>query len=216
MPVGDIYELAIHGTVLGQKHVSTLHFRQVVAVPVPAPGGQALIDDWQSGCQASYRAMFNNTPASAVAVAEIQAHHVAGAGPLLATVIEAVASPGGNGTRVGGSQPLPSSFCAVAAYRSALASKRFRGRGFFSGLEEADNDSNTLQASYTGLLNTYLAAVLATFGPAAGAPQFRWVVFSRAELAATGVPANAVQDVLSYAIRGVPHWLRSRSPGHGS
>lgn len=65
----------------------------------------------------------------------------------------------------GGATPLPNSLAAVVTLRTALAGKRYRGRVYFSGANEAQNDaSGHIASAFNAALVGFMEAVQSNLG----------------------------------------------------
>lgn len=210
MAVNDTSQLAIKGTVGGQDHVHTLHFRAVDALA----NEQGLIDAWQANARAAYRAIFKNTDTP---VDVITAAHVCGAVPLRALAQEVEVAPNRAGSEGNdSSQPLPTFNAAVVSVRTAYSGKSRRGRFYIGGLSEANTDGNVL-GSLQARIQAYVTALMANFSGANAAGGWSLVVHSR-KLAA--VPGTQCQDssalVTAMIVRNEVGTMRSRKAGHGN
>lgn len=210
MAINDTAQLAVKGTVGGQDHVHTLHFRAIDAIA----NEQGLIDAWQANARTAYRNIFKNTDTP---VDIITASHVCGAIPLRALAQEVEVAP----NRVGGegndtSQPLPTFNAGVVSVRTAFSGKSRRGRFYIGGLSEANTDGNTLGA-LQARIQAYVTALLAAFTGAGSMGGWQLVVHSR-KLAA--VPGTQCQDssalVTAMIVRAEVGTMRSRKLGHGN
>lgn len=209
MAVNDTVQLSVKGKVIGQDHVHTLHFRFQDLLATE----QGLIDAWQASCRTAYRGLFKS-PDEPVQL--ITAQQVCGAVPLRAIVEETEVVGSRVGTLASGSDFAPPHEAAVVSIRTGLSGKSRRGRSYIGGLLDDNMSSGVLAAPYIALLNTYYAALLATFGVGGTSGSYLWAIHSRT-LAA--VPGTQCQDssalVSTFIIRSEVGTMRSRKIGHG-
>lgn len=209
MAVNDTWELIVRGTSAGTMHIHTLHFREV---SLAAGGGQALIDDWEAQCLATYRGLFQ---IGQHPVNLLRATKVCGAVPLPTATEKAYTFALGQGTRPSGSSQVSPSFLAcVVAEKGIFAGRRRSGRFFLGGSFESDVDTNDYTAGYIAIVQGYLN-VLTTRYITASASSFQLVTHSRVE-AATGadclVSSTPVQSLI---VNSRATTMRSRKVGHG-
>jgi hypothetical protein len=202
--------MAVKGTVGGETHVHTLHFRAADALA----NEQGLIDQWQTSCRTAYRNIFvvGDTPVDTITVQQ-----VCGSTPLRAPVIETEIAPnraGGEGNDT--SNLMPTFVAGVVSVRTAFAGKSRRGRFYIGGLTEAGVTQNIL-GSVAGRIQTYLTALETAFRSPNALSGWSLVVHSR-KLAA--VPGTQCQDsstlVTSLLLRNEVGTMRSRKLGHGT
>jgi hypothetical protein len=213
-----IYKLAVIGTVQGQQHVHTLHFRSTTD-----PDGLARAEDdwqsnlinlWQGAPMTAYRAIFYTADSP---VQQYQVRKVCGSLPLPAGVDEAEAAGSILGTRTGGTQPLAPWLAQVVTIRSALAGRRYRGRNFLGGLDENDVGGAVISVGRTNLVDAYYNALVAAFiTPLEVDVEARLFVYSRVQ---SGVPGtqcqNAGSDARGYQSRTALATMKSRKAGSG-
>ncbi len=132
MGANDTYQLAVQGTVGGQMHVHTLHFRDITG------GGSAesLVAEWKSAHHTNYRNIFRNDDNP---VEKITARQVCGTVPLGAPY-EDFPSTGQNGSRNPGADGLGDKLAPwlaqVFQVRTSYAGRSRRGRFYLGGLSE--------------------------------------------------------------------------------
>lgn len=210
MSVNDTTQLAVQGTVGGQTHIHTLHFRYLD----PTASEQGLIDLWQANARTAYRGMFSTNDSPVIL---LRASEVCGALPLRAPVEEAEAGGNQTGTRVISAERLPSWLAAVVSERTAFAGKTRRGRFYIGGLFEDETTGNTLNSGYIAWVQAYVDAIMGTFGPSGTSNLYRLVVYSR-KLAS--VPGTQCQDsstvVTSMLVNANIGSMKSRKPGSGT
>src|SRR5918992_1239699 len=114
MPINDTYELAVIGTVNGQQHIHTLHFRSTDG----SQEADGLADDWQTGMSALHRALFQT---SDLPVELVRANKVCGSTPLPGPHEVAVVGAARQGTRSSGGAALPSFTALVVREKGELA-----------------------------------------------------------------------------------------------
>lgn len=210
MSVNDTVQLSVIGTVAGQTHIHTQHFRYLD----PTSTEQGLIDLWQANCRTTYRNMFNTTD---LPVLLLRAGQVCGAIPLRAPVEEAEAPATQAGTLNWTGDRAPSWLAGVVSERTAFAGKSRRGRFYIGGLYEAAIAGNDLGATHKGHIQAYVDALNGTFGAAGSSNLYRLVVYSR-KLAS--VPGTQCQDsstvITSLLVNDAIGSMKSRKPGSGT
>jgi len=111
------------------------------------------------------------------------------------------------GTRVGGDQLLSPALTAVAIFRTAIASRRFRGRMFMPPALASNQLGGAGQ--WTTAAQTWFAECITFLGLAVPSmpSEYDFGVYSR-----TGAEADddAFKVITSYSIANRQHWRRSR------
>lgn len=211
MAVNDTILLAIRGTVGGQTHVHTLHFREMAV----AADEQGLIDEWQAACMTPFRGMFDNDDTPVILATASQ---VCGATPLRAPVEEAVTPPGGIGTLTLPGDRVPSWLAAVVSVRTAVAGRSRRGRFYIGGLFEDVIHENSIDAAHLLRVKVYTDALMATFGPGGTMVANHALVVHSPKLAS--VPGTQCQNSSTIVTALLPRTLigsmKSRKPGSGT
>lgn len=210
MATNDTAQLSVKGSVLGQEHVHTLHFRHLV----PGADEFLLVDEWQAACKATYRSLFG-TPDSPTQ--QYVARQVCGAIPLRAPDEET--EPVGQilGTRTIATDPLSPFMAAVTSVRTASAGRSRRGRFFIGGIYEGDQAGGNLTTTYLTAVTAYHTALMAAFGPSGTSGSFKLVVHSRKLAAVPGAQCQDVSTLVTGLIaRSVLGTMKSRKPGSGS
>lgn len=210
MSVNDTVQLTVQGTVAGQTHIHTQHFRYLD----PTSTEQGLIDAWQASARTAYRNMFNNTD---LPVILLRASQVCGAIPLRAPVEEIEAGANQAGTLSYAGQRAPSWLAVVFSERTAFAGKSRRGRFYIGGLYEAAITGNDVESTAMTVYTAYRDALMNTFGPSGTNNLYRLVVYSR-KLAS--VPGTQCQDsstvITSMGVNVELGSMKSRKPGSGT
>lgn len=209
--VNDIWRLSIKGTVHGQDHVVTCHFRNVSDVGTDAAVGQAIIDAWQADARAQYRACFRNedTP-----VDLITAQKVCGSVPLPAAIQETEVAPNRVGSAGSASDLVsaPASTARIITLRTAIAGRRYRGRQYLGGVVDGNTDTpHLLNSGHVATLQAYGDALVA-----AGGVTYNLFVFSRVLAALGGQCQDFGADVTQAVARNYLGTMRSRMLGHGN
>lgn len=216
--VNGIYRLAVIGTVLGQQHIHTLHFRSTAAGNAVAMDEatyqQGIIDDWQAAARTQYRGMFYSI---ANPCESYQVRKVCGSLPLPAGVDEAEAGGSTAGGLGASTAPGPPWLANNVTWRTALAGRSFRGRSFFGGLDEQDFAGAVIQANRLNPTNTYCTALITAFvTPLETAVNQKLFVFSLKRSGMVGVACqDAGSDVKSFQARTALASMKSRKAGHG-
>jgi hypothetical protein len=212
----DTVQLSVIGTVGGQNHVHTLHFRYLS--PTPTDGDLAA--DYRDNMLTSYKAMFatGDSPSLIVRVAQ-----VCGTVPLRAPAEVSPATTAGTRSLTGIGEPLPTWLASVSSVRTAFAGRSRRGRFYIGGLYEWDVFQNILTGALTPdsrseLLAVYTAALLARYGPGNSNLIDAMLVVHSPTLAA--VPGTQCQDssteVTGIINRETVGSMKSRKPGSGT
>lgn len=210
MAINDTAQLSVIGSVLGQEHVHTLHFRHT------GPGGDesVLIDEWQASARTAYRALFSTVDQPAIRYVGRQ---VCGTIPLRAPDEETEVPATAFGTRTTATDPLSPFMAAVFSVRTASSGRSRRGRFYVGGIYEGDQSGGNLTSAYQTLMGAYVTALLGAFGPSGTSGQFRMVVHSRLLAAVPGqLCENSSTLVTGILARPVLGTMKSRRPGSGS
>lgn len=210
MSINDTILLAVNGTVMGQKHVHTLHFRCMKTDPVE----QQLIDRWQATSRTTYRALFDDVDKP---IELYRAQQVCGDIPLRAAAEEGEVAPNILGSSAFGGDDGPSWLAAVVSERTAFAGPSRRGRFYIGGLHEQHIAGNDLVSAHITRLTAYCTALLGEFGPAATLPDFRLVVHSHKLASVPGTECeNSSTLVTALMVRAAVGSMKSRKPGSGT
>jgi hypothetical protein len=224
MPAANgIYKLAVIGTVAGQQHVHTMHFRSTIdpdsLVMTEEQYFDALLSAWQTNARTQYRAIFTTDHSP---VQTYQLRKVCGSLPLPAGLDASESAPnqGGttNGAAVGAGEAAAPWLANVVTERTALAGRRYRGRFVLGGLYEGFISGATvlpLRLTPTGAYTTALTAAFVT--PADVDTPFRAFVYSRTQALEfpTAPCQTAGADVRTYQVRDVLATMKSRKAGSG-
>lgn len=210
MAQNDTLMLSVRGTVGGQQHIHTLHFRAGTTTAAPETD---LITAWMGAPFAAYRALFRTTFNPALL---IRASQVCGSLPLRSPAEVAPATAAQVGTRGLAGDDMPSFLAALVSIKTTLAGRTRIGRFFIGGLNELDCSGNALQTGLITVLQAYVDALKAAF-VTPGAPEFRLVVHSR-KLASQEPPLDCLVSsapVTNLIVSTAPTTMRSRKMGHG-
>ena len=217
-----IYKLAVIGTVAGQQHIHTLHFRATTdpdGVLMDEDTWQTdLVNQWRTAAGVQYRALFHTT---ALPVQSHQVRKVCGSVPLPAGVD--VAEPGATSAGTGSSSEYNSEALApwlatVTTHRTALAGRRYRGRSFIGGLHEASVIGAVVQAVRITTLTAYYDALRAAFiTPLEVDTPRKLFVYSKRqiELFPSTPCQNSGADVRTFQVRDQLATMKSRKAGSG-
>ena len=226
--VNGIYRLAVIGTVAGQQHVHTLHFRSTLDPDSLSASEeqwqQELIDAWQGAPRTAYRGIFYtvHNPCE-----QYQVRKVCGSLPLPAGVDEAEAGGSTAGTMPGGSSITAPWLAQNVTWRTGNAGRSYRGRSYIGGLDENDITGAVVAPARVTLLATYCTALKTAFvDPGDLDTPYKLFVFSR--VLAEGKPATpdkpavppvecqqAGADVRSFQTRTALATMKSRKAGSG-
>ena len=220
--VNGIYKLSVIGTISGQQHVHTLHFRSTAAgnsVGFTEPAWmQDLLTTFQASCQAPYLQMFGgvDTPISL-----FQVRKVCGSVPLPAGLDAAPAGGAKVGTGVAGEfngDKQPPWLAAVVTTRTALSGRRNRGRFFLGGLYESMSAGSTLTTTRQTAIQAYVNALNTAYvAPLETAKNSALFVFSKTQskLEPATPCQNCGADVVSFQVRDQLATMKSRKAGSG-
>lgn len=208
MPIGDVWQVQARGTVLGQQHIHTLHFRDITGLAAPT----AIVTVWQATCRTAFRNCFENTD---LVLQDYVIRQVCGTPPLAASA--AATEPGATqaGTRTSGSDTEPSWLARVISWRTAFSGRRFRGRSYLGGLRESWLSGNNLVGGETALLDAYVTAFLGAFGPTGSSTDWRGVVYSQVARDGGATCVTAGSQITGAISRLAVASMKSRKPGHG-
>lgn len=210
MAINDTAQLTVKGTVAGQTHVHTLHFRLMD----PVLAEQDLINLWQANCRTEYRTLFVNVDEPCQTY---RAAQVCGSIPLRAPVEEEEVAPNRVGVNAPSGDRLPSWLAAVSSVKTALAGRSRRGRYFIGGLYEVQAAGNDISTAHQAGVQAYGTKLIATFGAGGTeAGKFRLVVHSRT-LAVPGVLCENSSTLVQAITAKLPMGsMKSRKPGSGT
>jgi len=168
------------------------------------PGPDQLLDEWHAAHRAPYLALLpdNSNLLRLHALQVPDQDQVPLGSPTVAELQEDAA-----GTRVLGDQELSPGLCCVATFRTAIGTRRTRGRmfcppGLDSGLVSPNRRWVTTANYYLDRCKTFCADVVAGLES-----EYDFVVYSP-----TGAEAgqDAFKVITSYSLPNRQHWLRSR------
>lgn len=214
-----IYKLAVIGTVHGQQHVHTLHFRSTAAPTALAASEETYQSDllaaWQTAARTPWRALhFNfNKPCQ-----QYQVRKVCGTIPLPAGLDAAETPPNDTGTGVPtAAEWVASWLCHVVTLRTPFSGRRYRGRNFIGGMQEDQVSGDTISTSRLTLTTTYYEALRTAFITPDDLTKIASLfVFSRKQAAVGGTQCHqAGGDVRSYQVRNNLATMKSRKFGSG-
>jgi hypothetical protein len=204
--IGDTAMLAIVGTVDGQDHIHTLHFRSTAVQLLSTLGAS-----WQGTPLTAYRALFRSDDQCAGVIRSI---HVCGSIPLNNSDDLIPGGVNQFGTRVTSTARMPSFVAALVAEKGVSSGRQNQGRFFIGGIQETDVLGNSMETSYMSLLQTYVNALDAAYVSAVS-PAWRLVVHSR-KRALPGVDCVDSSTLVAQLLpRTAVTTMRSRKVGHG-
>jgi hypothetical protein len=210
MAINDTTLLTVKGSVFGQDHVHTLHFRSIDI----GASEQDLIDAWQAGCRTSYRAIFST---GEFPCQTYTARQVCGSVPLRAPVEETETTPLSEGTKTGATGAMPPWIAGVVSVRTAFAGRSRRGRFYLGGMAESEQELAVITSGRLALQQAYIDDLISEFVFPAGAGGWTLVVHSH-KLAA--VPGTDCEDsstlVTGFLNRSAVATMKSRKAGHGT
>lgn len=218
-----IYKLAVIGTVAGQSHVHTLHFRSTISTaidPWDEDAAQAdLLSAWQTGCRTAYRGIFttDHTP-----IQTYQIRKVCGTPPLPAGLDASETGPNSvgsiNGAAVGAGEAMAPWLANVVTERTSLAGRRYRGRFFLGGLYEGFVAGSAIGAGRLTPTQVYADALVATFVTPPDTTK-EWALFVYSLKQAKEFPATPCQNtganVRTLQVQGALASMKSRKAGSG-
>jgi hypothetical protein len=211
MAVNETFELAVQGTVVGQRHIHTLHFRSLSLEADEAN----LAADWQTNLRTSFRACFF---AADKPVELLKVRKVCGTLPLPSVyeLVEAGATQAG--TRTAGSVQSPALIAALVKEKGVFAGRKRSGRFFMSGSNIGDINLHDFQPAYIAIIQSYATALAARYISSGSASPWRLVTHSRA-LAAEQPPLDCEDSstlVQALIVSTRVTTMRSRKLGHGT
>lgn len=209
--LNDTAQLSVIGSVAGQQHIHTLHFRLLDATSTNLE--PSLIDSWQAACRTTFRGLFGTADSPCQLY---RAQQVCGSLPLRAPAEEAEVSPNIAGSLTLTTDQLAPWLAAVISWRTAFAGRSRRGRNYFGGMSEEMVVGSTIHSTQLARLAAYRDAVLGEFGPSGASLNYRLVVHSR-KIADTGVDCTASSTAItSGLVRDQLASMKSRKAGHGN
>jgi hypothetical protein len=188
--VNDTFFFTAQGTWQGRNIVHTLHFRQGTVTPVLDPA-QELINAWQAACQVAWLGIHPPT----YSLVRLTAQRICGSLPLPSRVEEGV---GLAGTRTVSTDILPPWMAIAVNESTGRAGRRWHGRFFLTGGEEADVQQENFVAgasAWLGRAQAYVTALGTTFIGDVTTKPWVLVVHSRKEFDTT--PGAQCQDTSS-------------------
>lgn len=221
-PANGVYSLAVAGTVTGQLHIHTLHFRSTLAGNSVALSETAwmqnLIDSWKTTPAAAYRAIFG---AADLPVQLFRVRKVCGSTPLPAGLDQAQSAGSDVGTGVAGEfngDKCAPWLASVTTERTGFAGRRYRGRFYLGGLYEPMVAVAQISADRQSRTQSYVNALAAAYiTPLETVTNFKLFNYSRT--IALLNPATPCQDtgadVISHQVRDQLATMKSRKAGSG-
>src|SRR5215212_10337938 len=152
MPINDVYQLTVKGTVWDQDHLHTLHFRDRTG----AAASSAIVTVWQATSRTAYRGCFCTADACAVTYTVRQ---VCGTPPFVATAEATEPLATQFGTLAIPGDRMPSWLARVISWRTAFSGKSYRGRSFLGGLFDDWGNGNNMVAGRLADTNAYITAL---------------------------------------------------------
>lgn len=210
MAVNDTVLLTVQGTVGGQRHIHTLHFRYEDIASDEA----GLIELWRTTCRTAYRTLFDvdDSPCQLYT-----ARQVCGALPLRAPAEVAETAPNIVGASDFTTDRGPTWLAAVVSVRTASAGKSRRGRFFIGGLFESEFSGNNLVTNHVNRLTAYCTALNNAFIDTGGVGEIYRLVVHSHKLAQPGVQCqDSSTPVTAFIVRTEMGSMKSRKPGSGT
>lgn len=215
-----IYKMAVVGTVQGEQHIHTLHFRST-----PNPNNTtmsetaymtAIANAWKAQARVGFLNLFGTVDTPNLLQ---QLRKVCGSLPLPAGVDLAEGSGSQAGTRVVTSlgDQAAAWLAGTLTHRSGFAGRSYRGRNYLGGLFEADLQQQSVSATYQGLLQAYANGLAAAFiTPLEVDAVAKLFVYSRKLASVAGTQCqNAGADVTQLTPSSKLATMKSRRAGHG-
>ena len=168
MAEGDLYELVVDASQAANQVVNVFGFVQKAA----GSGfmGQALIDDWQAGPQASWLAFCN-------ASYTINTYRAVDVHPGTSARVEESMSSGNTGGA--GSLTLPNQVGGLISWRTAQAGRSYRGRTYTPTPGGTLTSANAVATAGITAITAFRDAYLTRFGPSGVSTYFQAAVISR-------------------------------------
>lgn len=186
MAVGDIYEVRLEGeTVETTRWNMVCHYRKTVE-------GTANLFDSARYLAESIGASFGGGDLLTLmhdssSLLSTRANRV---WPTIGVSADSNTGSGSGGQSA--SDPMPSDVAVVCSKRTDEPGPRFRGRNFWTGMSEVQQDAGLFSAVLAGQLQTAFENLLTFPGPDSGGNEWEGVVFSRTQVAAAAAPVYAV------------------------
>jgi hypothetical protein len=225
-PANGIYRLTVQGTVSGQMHVHSLHFRSTVAAAslllTEPEYQQQLIDSWQSTARSLYRNLFH-VGANPCEIYRVR--KVCGSLPLPAGIDEAEVAPNIAGSVASLGTPGAPWLASTMTWRTAFSGRSYRGRSYFGGLGSDLYATSTIGTLRVDAMAAYGNALLAAYvTPGDVSTPYRLFIYS--PTLANGKPDEvppvapvacqaAGGDVTTFQTRNVLATMKSRKAGSG-
>lgn len=197
MAVGDVYEVVVGSRILGEYCENVFRFRETVGETDTIPA-QNLALGFQTAIIPDWAALVSDQ----MEFACIYARRISPTPGIAFTVLETTV-----GTQVG--EALPTTSAILLSWLTALATKRGRGRTYFSGAPEDSQAGGKLEA---GVLAAWQAFgdTLITAIPAGGGGTGEW------ELAVWSEVDSLARDVIAAVVRTNLATMRSRRQRPGT
>ena len=217
--VNCIYRLSIIGTVCGQQHVHSLHFRSTAASSVDPYTEDAyqtaLLNAWKTASKTAYKAMFSSNwfPCQTY-----QVRKVCGSLPLPGGVDASETVAESQGTRPqSGESDLAPWLAQNCTWRTRYAGRRYRGRSFFGGLYESDVAGALINGPRATSMPAYLTTLVTAFvTPGELTKEFSLFLWSRVQNQEPGMQCHqSGGDIISYQVRDQLARMTSRKAGSG-
>lgn len=204
MAVGDVVQVNILGTLVGQLIEYVLHFRAKNGTAT-IPG---LVTDLQAG---ALKDLVTQGKSDGLVFAQLKLTSLVpyGTAPAFVTL-----SPNWPGLSAG--DPLPPQCAQVVTKYTGLIGRRRRGRLYLAGGREADQAGGVWAAGNVTAVQGYADALLAVFGTG-GSSNWQLAVWSRVVAgAAPPFNATAAEIVQSLLVRNLVETQRRRAIGRGA
>jgi len=203
MASGDIYQMTIISTLLGQTVNNVFHFEEQAAGEDPV---DELKEEWDPGIiQAMCSLMSDQFDSTGWRIQKLF--------PEAGDSVEGGWSGSSQGAVSG--DALPSFNAALINWRTGFASRRKRGRTFLAGLPEGNIAGNGYSTTFVTQVETFISAMIDNFGPS-GTSNFKLGVLSLKSIEERGTydPEDFTPITSGYLSPNVAV-MRRRKPGYG-
>lgn len=197
MAVGDVYELLVDYSVLGEHCVNAFKFRETVEETDDLPARNLALS-FQTAVIADWAALLSNQ-------AQFNCIYCRRISPTPGVAFTVLLSDPGEEV----SEAIPTTSAVLMTWYSAVASKRGRGRNYFAGLPEIAQAGGKLEADVLAAWEDLAATIMATM-PVAGGGTGNWALCVWSEV------LSAANDVIASVVRTNLATMRTRRQRPGT
>lgn len=229
MAIGDVYRLTLRSLFAGQQLQNTFHLQRKTAPDPTLAQAQSLADDWKDAIRQNQNAGVTYTTWELRQVRGLSVIYDTNLcersggilldGSLTGTLTGTVAGDG-----------LPPQAAIVATLLTGISGRRRRGRIYYGGISESDQNAGTVASGALSNIGSQLASQLVQYGVSGTDPDWQWVVWS--DVTAFGCkvnpnpppsrlresvpnPGSASAPITQIKVRNVVYSQRRRTVGVG-